>query len=204
MVPPGTFRPIRCFGLLGTYDDGRRWLQRPVLESRPKVLISTVGSMQRPETADFLLSFMSSEGSAGDSRLFLLGLDGCKERERVLGAYNDREGNNRRFIKNGLERANDILGYEIFDLGKWDAVGSWDEENGSNNQYYYPKTDVSLGGEIIPACRRILVIKSHKYDAGDIHTLLQRARLDVADAGAHRISIVGCLFFLPFVCDDSN
>lgn len=186
MVPPGTFRHIRCFGLLGTYDDGRRWLQRPELESRPKVLISlgsTVGSMRRFETAEFLSGFI---GSGESNRSFLLGLDGCKDQERVLAAYNDKHGNNHRFIKNGLERANEILGHEAFDLEKWDVVGSWNRENGSHDQYYYPKTDVSLSGEVVPAGRRILAIQSHKYDANDAHMLLKEAGLDVVDAWGSR------------------
>lgn len=186
IVPPGTFRHIRCSGLLGTYDDGRRWLQRSELESRPKVLISlgsTVGSMQRSETAGFLSSFTGPEES---NRSFLLGLDGCKDQKRVLAAYNDKHGNNHRFIKNGLERANEILGHEAFDLEKWDVVGSWNRENGSHDQYYYPKTDVLLGGEIVPAGRRILAIQSHKYDANDAHVLLKEAGLDVVDAWGSR------------------
>lgn len=197
MVPPGTFRHIRCFGLLGTYDDGRRWLQLSEFKSRPKVLISlgsTVGSIERSKTAGFLSSFMEPEES---NRSFLLGLDGCKDRERVLAAYNDKHGNNHKFIKNGLERANEILGHEAFDLKKWDVVGSWNWENGSHDQYYYPKTNVSLGGEEFPTGRRILAIQSHKYDANDTHTLLEQAGLGVVDAWGSRNQYSKCSF-LPY------
>jgi len=198
-VPPGTFRHIRCFGLLGTYDDGHQWLQRPELGSRPKVLVSlgsTVGSMQRSEAADFLSGFI---GSGESNRTFLLGLDGCKDEERVLAAYNDKHGNNHRFIKNGLERANEMLGHGAFDLEKWDVVGSWDQENGSHNQYYYPKTDVWLGGDVVPAGRRILAIKSHKYDANDAHALLEKAGLDVVDAWGSRNQYSECpLLFIAY------
>ncbi|RYP58026.1 hypothetical protein DL771_011362 [Monosporascus sp. 5C6A] len=35
-----TFRHVRCHGLLGTYDDGREWLKKPSVASRPKCVDS--------------------------------------------------------------------------------------------------------------------------------------------------------------------
>lgn len=153
-----------------------------------------MGSMQRSETAEFLSGFI---GSGELNQSFLLGLDGCKDQERVVAAYNDKHGNNHRFIKNGLERANEVLGHEAFELEKWDVVGSWNQENGSHDQYYYSKTNVSLGGEVAPAGRRILAIQSHKYDANDAHMLLKEAGLDVIDAWGSRNEYSECaLFFI--------
>ncbi|PWY91603.1 hypothetical protein BO94DRAFT_397650 [Aspergillus sclerotioniger CBS 115572] len=185
VVPPGTFSHVRCFGLLGTYDDGREWMQLPEIRSRSKTIISlgsTLGSFQRPDAADFLASFVGK--ASGRNTSLLLGLDGCKDPERVLAAYNDPEGVNRRFIKHGLERANDILGYEAFDLEKWSVTGRWDAEHGSHNQYYLPSGEVALGGAIVPAGRSILAVQSHKYDADDRDALCQRAGLDAVDAWA--------------------
>ncbi|PYI07047.1 hypothetical protein BO78DRAFT_444665 [Aspergillus sclerotiicarbonarius CBS 121057] len=185
VVPPGTFRHVRCFGLLGTYDDGREWLQIPEIRSRSKTIISlgsTLGSFQRPDAADFLASFV---GNAPESKSsLLLGLDGCKDPERVLAAYNDPEGINRRFIKHGLERANDILGHEAFDLEKWGVTGHWDAEQGSHNQFYLPSGEVVLDGATVPAGWTILAVQSHKYDADDRDALCQRAGLEAVDTWA--------------------
>ncbi|EAW12084.1 class I SAM-dependent methyltransferase [Aspergillus clavatus NRRL 1] len=183
LVPPGRFRHVRCFGLLGTYDDGRGWLQRPEIQSRPKTLLSlgsTLGSFPRADIAGFLSSFLS--GSAKNKPSFLIGLDGCKQEDRVLAAYNDPDGTNYRFIKNGLVRANEILGHEAFDLDRWDVKGIWDPENGSHNQYYIPREDVALSGKAISAGRKLLAVKSHKYDADDQETLCQTAGLQVEDS----------------------
>ncbi|GLA89573.1 hypothetical protein AtubIFM56815_004056 [Aspergillus tubingensis] len=185
IVPPGTFRHVRCFGLLGTYDDGRDWMHLPEIRSRSKTILSlgsTLGSFQRPEAADFLASFVTPESNSS----LLIGLDGCKDADRVLAAYNDPEGINRRFIKHGLERANEILGPDTFDLDKWAVIGRWDAAQGSHNQYYLPSEDVSLAGKTIPAGRRILAVKSHKYDADDRDALCRRAELAVGDAWASK------------------
>ncbi|OOF90644.1 hypothetical protein ASPCADRAFT_409902 [Aspergillus carbonarius ITEM 5010] len=183
VVPPGTFRHVRCFGLLGTYDDGRDWLQLPEIRSRSKTIISlgsTLGSFQRPDAVDFLASFVGN--ASGSNTSILLGLDGCKDPERVLAAYNDPEGVNCRFIKHGLERANEVLGYEAFDHEKWSVMGCWDAEHGSHNQYYLPLDEVDLGGVTVPVGRSILAVQSYKYDADDRDELCQRAGLDLVDA----------------------
>ncbi|OKL61019.1 hypothetical protein UA08_03115 [Talaromyces atroroseus] len=198
LVPPGHFNHIRCFGLLGTYDDGRDWLQRPEVQGRPKTILSlgsTLGSFQRADVAEFLASFCASSGSGGDHRnpSFLVGLDGCKNARRVLKAYNDEQGINRRFVKNGLHRANQILGYDAFDLSRWKVTGGWDEQNGSHNQYYYPAVDTYLDsrdatGKIVkssvPAGRKLLAVQSYKYDWDDQAELVRRAGLDVVDCWA--------------------
>ncbi|KAL4994226.1 hypothetical protein BDV10DRAFT_197702 [Aspergillus recurvatus] len=180
-VAAGVYQHVRCYGLLGTYDDGQRWLQHPDLQSRPKTILylgSTLGNFEKPDASAFLDSFAQPGTS------FLLGLDGCKNEKQVLQAYNDPDGINHRFVKNGLVRANQILGYEAFDLEKWDVRGVWDEEKGAHNQYYTARVDVSLDGVDIPAGHRLLAVRSHKYDADDREGLCQRAGLKVLDSWA--------------------
>ncbi|PCG89585.1 Methyltransferase, domain of unknown function DUF2260 [Penicillium occitanis (nom. inval.)] len=189
LVPPGHFNHVRCFGLLGTYDDGREWLNKPEIQSRPKTLLSlgsTLGSFQRHEVADFLKSFCTPDNAAGRSPSYLIGFDGCKDANRVFKAYNDPEGANQRFVKNGLCRANQILGYDAFDLNHWHVKGIWEAENGRHSQYYYPDTDLSLGDrdgmQFVPAGKSILAIQSHKYDVKDQNELTEKAGLDIVDS----------------------
>ncbi|KAI9372210.1 histidine-specific methyltransferase [Aspergillus egyptiacus] len=180
-VAASAYKHIRCFGLLGTYDDGRRWLQHPDLRLRPKAILylgSTLGNFEKPDAAEFLASFALTNCA------FLLGLDGCKDERQVLQAYNDPEGINHRFVKNGLVRANNILEHEAFDLDIWDVTGIWDGGKGAHCQYYYPREDVSLDGTRIPAGKKLLAVKSHKYDSEDRRSLCQRAGLHVLDAWA--------------------
>ncbi|KAF7159443.1 hypothetical protein CNMCM6106_006716 [Aspergillus hiratsukae] len=185
LVSPGRFRHVRCFGLFGAYDDGREWLKRPEIRSRPQTLLSlgsTLGSLPRAETPAFLSSFCS--GRADNKPSFVVGLDGCKQEARVLSAYNDPDGINRKFIKNGLVRANEILGHEAFDLDQWDVKGVWDAENGSHDQYYIPRSNVHLGGNMITSGKKLLAVKSHKYDAEDRDVLCLQAGLQVVDCWA--------------------
>ncbi|KAL4879953.1 histidine-specific methyltransferase [Aspergillus karnatakaensis] len=190
-VTAGVYRHVRCFGLWGTYDDGRKWLQSPEIQARPKTILylgSTLGNFEKDDAAQFLSSFALSNCS------FLLGLDGCKEEAKVLQAYNDTEGVNHRFIKNGLARANTILGGDTFDLDVWDVSGSWNEEKGAHEQYYYPRKDVYLDGVHIPAGRKLLAVKSHKYDADDREGLCKRSGLTVSDAWTAAVSGYSLLF----------
>ncbi|KAL5341422.1 histidine-specific methyltransferase [Aspergillus crustosus] len=196
-VTTGVYQHVRCFGLLGTYDDGRKWLQSPQLQSRPKTLLylgSTLGNFEKQDASQFLASF----ASAGCS--FLVGLDGCKEEAKVLQAYNDSDGVNHRFIKNGLARANKILGQEVFDLGVWDVSGSWDAEHAAHNQYYYPRSDVdvdvdvSLAGVHIPAGRKLLAVRSHKYDAEDRERLFKKSGLRMLDSWTAAVSGYSLLY----------
>ncbi|PYH76889.1 hypothetical protein BO82DRAFT_387004 [Aspergillus uvarum CBS 121591] len=187
MVPPGIFQHVRCFGLLGTYDDGREWLQRSDLRSRPKTILSlgsTLGSFPRADAAAFLASFVHADASQGSSPSFLIGLDGCKEPARVLAAYNDPEGVNRRFIKHGLDRANEILEHEAFALDRWDVVGQWNAENGSHDQFYVSTGEEELANKRVQAGTRIRAVQSHKYDGDDRMALFGRAGLEEVDAWA--------------------
>lgn len=170
---------------LWEYDDAREWLRRPGIASRDKTLLflgSTLGGFTRDEAADFLSSFVLTEPREGESLPgFLVGLDGCKEPQRVYEAYNDGDGVNRRFVRHGLERANEILGFEAFELGNWDVIGKWNEASGCHKQFYFPKEDICLAGMNVPAGRRILAIQSHKYDAADRESLCRAAGLRLVD-----------------------
>jgi EasF-like predicted methyltransferase len=185
-LPAASFRYVRCFGLLGTYDDGRRWLQQPAIRERRKTIMSlgsTLGSFSRQGCSEFLSSFCLP-GSPGEQTQpsFLLGLDGCKDGRKVFDAYNDPQGLNQKFIKHGLERANELLGYNAFDLKRWGVVGYWDEHNGRHEQLYTTLTTVELNGITLSANQTLRATWSHKYDEEDISTLCRNARLQVVNS----------------------
>lgn len=86
------FRHVRCHGLLGTYDDGREWLKKPSVASRPKCIMSlgsSIGNFHRHEAADFLRGFADVLQS---SDTLLLGVDSCNNPSKIYYAYNDRKG----------------------------------------------------------------------------------------------------------------
>ncbi|KAJ5288997.1 hypothetical protein N7478_002027 [Penicillium angulare] len=184
LLPKNCFTHVRCFGLLGTYDDGKKWLTRPELKERPKTIVSlgsTIGSMSREEAADFLSSFTWQLGEGTRSPAFLLGLDGCTDGKRVYDAYNDPGGLNYEFIRNGLFKANDLLGYEAFKLDDWEIKGEWNDNQRSHDQYYYALKDTKVGGQNLPAKTKVLAVQSYKYDDDDKCNLWEKSRLVEAE-----------------------
>lgn len=174
-IRPGTLKHVRCHGLLGTYDDGRKWLQRLENLHRPKCILSlgsTIGSFTRPEAVEFLSNFAASLNCKASSLCpqhavessVLIALDGCMIGDKVYRAYNDAQGLNRSFILNALDHANHVLGYEAFRRSEWTVHGEWNAAAGSHDQYLVPLQDVAFQGKEFEAGKRILVVRSFKYD----------------------------------------
>ncbi|KAK7746435.1 hypothetical protein SLS53_002394 [Cytospora paraplurivora] len=182
-IHPENFEHVRCHGLLGTYDDGHRWLRAEEQAMRPKCVLSlgsTIGSEERPEAARFLWSFadaMTMTPGFGASAMFVVGVDGCKNGAAVWKAYNDEGGMNRRFILNLLLHANSILGYDAFDLEDWSVRGEWNEAQGRHEQYLIPKKEVYIEGVKFFAGQKVFVVSSYKYDDAEQTVLWEAAAL---------------------------
>ncbi|ROW07614.1 hypothetical protein VPNG_06793 [Cytospora leucostoma] len=184
-IHPENFEYVRCHGLLGTYDDGKRWLRAEEQATRPKCILSlgsTIGSEERPEAARFLRSFadaMTVTPGFGARTLFVVGVDGCKSGAAVWRAYNDEGGRNRRFILNLLLHANSILGYDAFDLEAWSVRGEWNEAQGCHDQYLIPKKEVYIEGVNFFAGQKVFVVSSYKYDDEEQTVLWKAAGLQL-------------------------
>lgn len=185
-MPTSTYKHVRCFGLLGTYDDARLYLMNHSgWCDRKKYVLSlgsTIGSFERDEAAQFVKSFTvlsdeTSEVTASGDASMILGLDGCKDSNRVFQAYNDPQGNNHVFVKNGLAHANKVLGHEAFKEEDWDVQGEWDEKAGAHIQYYIATAETQVKEQEFDEGDRIMAVKSVKYDDGDREMLY-----DAADA----------------------
>lgn len=86
-IPEGTYTYVKCRGLHGTYDDGLYWLGKARNHSKPKCILSlgsSIGNFDREAAASFLRSFARRLHS---SDRILIGLDACKDSEKVLHAY---------------------------------------------------------------------------------------------------------------------
>ncbi|KAH8681443.1 C-type lectin protein [Xylariales sp. PMI_506] len=185
-IPP--FRFVRCHGLLGTYDDGREWLKRPSVATRPKCILSmgsSIGNFSHGEDALFLKGFADV---LQPSDTFLLGLDSCANPTKVYHAYNDREGVTHdgerranvcayRFILNGLRNANKVLGSEVFKPDEWRVIGEYvyDGEGGRHQAFYSPIHDTVVLGDTIKTHERIQVEQSLKYSMDSAQKLYTAA-----------------------------
>ncbi|KAG9840946.1 hypothetical protein KCU98_g8950, partial [Aureobasidium melanogenum] len=73
-ISPSSFQYVKCHGLLGTYDDGLRWLQLESHATRPKCILSlgsTIGSSSGSEAADFLGSFVQAVKDSEQKTIFV-------------------------------------------------------------------------------------------------------------------------------------
>ncbi|KAI4113844.1 MAG: hypothetical protein LQ345_005267 [Seirophora villosa] len=160
---PKHYRHVRCYGLLGTYDDGLAWLARSENVQRPKWILSlgsSIGNFGRHEAAIFLQGFASTLQTQD---VMLVGLDACQNEEKVHRAYNDEIGKTHEFVLNGLLHANRLLGKDVFKLKDWKVIGEYDEASGRHQAFYSPVRGLVIDGAYIEAGERIRVEESYKY-----------------------------------------
>lgn len=172
-IPAGRFKHVKCFGLWGTYDDGLAWLNTPKNTKRSKTVLwlgSSIGNLNRKEAAEFLTSFRKVLGTNDN---FLLAVDECTKPEKVYRAYNDSQGLTHKFVLNGLEQANELLGYPAFDLDHWKVIGEYDTIAGRHHAFVSPDIDLEVEGAQIRAGEKIRIEESYKYDRPQLSQLLE-------------------------------
>ncbi|KAL9104046.1 MAG: hypothetical protein Q9163_000943 [Psora crenata] len=159
----GVYKSVRCFGLLGTYDDGLAWLQRSENIHKPKSVLwmgHSIGNLDRTEAVAFLKSY-STILQPRDT--MIVGLDACQDSDKVFRAYNDKQGKTHEFVLNGLVHANKLMGKKVFEPMEWAVIGEYDTEAGCHRAFCSPKKDVCVEGSLIKAGEKIKVEESHKY-----------------------------------------
>ncbi|KAF2467704.1 uncharacterized protein BDR25DRAFT_305450 [Lindgomyces ingoldianus] len=199
-----TYKHVKCFGLYGTYDHGLEWLKSPQVSGKPKTILwlgSSLGNFKRYEVSPFLSGFRDAL-QPGDT--LLIGIDSCKEPDRVFHAYNDRENVTHDFILNGLQHANRLMEKgDVFNLDDWKVIGEYDRIAGRHHAFVSPLRDVVIDGISIPKGEKIRIEESYKWSREEILGLWKRAGLvensvwnnAKGDYGLHLVSKPE--FFLP-------
>jgi EasF-like predicted methyltransferase len=178
-VPQSRFKNVRCYGLHGTYDDGRAWLKSNEIKNTPKAVLSmgsSIGNFTKQGASEFLNSFASTL-EPGDC--LLLGVDSCKDPQKVFHAYNDMEGVTHKFILNGLAHANEILGSKDFDITYWKVFGEYryDENGGRHVAFVSPTRDVIIDGISIIKDEKIQIEESNKFSPEETRQMFYEAGL---------------------------
>lgn len=176
-VPKGTFKHVQCHGLLGTYEDGLAWLQTSENQQRQKCIMwlgSSIGNFTRPEAAAFLKGFSKV---LGEQDTMLIGVDACQDKDKVYHAYNDKEGITHKFVRNGLDQANRLIGKDVFKQEDWDIIGEYDEAAGRHQAFYCAMKDLDIEDVHVNAGERIRVEESYKYSPLQSSQLWQAAGL---------------------------
>lgn len=202
------YKHVKCFGLYGTYDHALEWLKSSQISTRPKTILwlgSSLGNFKRHEVPPFLAGFCDAV-QPGDT--MLIGIDSCKDPDRVFHAYNDRENVTHEFTLNGLKHANRIIGKTVFKPNEWEAIGEYDEMAGRHHAFVSPKKDVEIDSIPIAEGERIRIEESYKYSREEIQHLWQEAGLmensvwsnSKGDYGTHSLPS----HFLDFLMSISN
>lgn len=176
-VSTDSFNYVGFHGLHGTYDDALVWLKKPENRTRPTVVLSmgsSIGNFTHSSAAEFLGGFSKI---LGPSDFMLVGLDGCKDPEKVFRAYNDSEGVTRQFYENGLSHANRVLGYEAFKHDDWEIVTGYDTDQGCHQAYYSPNVDVTINGVTFHKGEKLLFEEAFKYGCEEQEELWRNASL---------------------------
>ncbi|OQE27226.1 hypothetical protein PENSTE_c004G01583 [Penicillium steckii] len=176
-ITPESFTYVGLHGLHGTYDDALVWLQKSESSMRPTVVLSmgsSLGNFPREAAAEFLGNWSKI---LKPSDFLLIGLDACKNPERVYKAYNDSEGITRQFYENGLVHANAVMGYQAFKPDEWEILTGYDEREGRHQAYYSPVVDVVINDIKIRKGTKLLFEEAYKYDRKERDQLCRHSGL---------------------------
>jgi EasF-like predicted methyltransferase len=194
------YKHVKCFGLHGTYDNALEWLKSSDVKTKPKTILwlgSSLGNFKRHEVPPFLAGFGDAI-QPGDT--MLIGIDSCKDADRVYHAYNDRDNVTHEFIINGLKNANEIMNETIFKVEDWEAIGEYDKEVGRHHAFVAPRKDVVIDGVHIPRGERIRIEESYKYSRDEILRLWEGAKLAGNTVWSNSRGDYGELWLPPVVC----
>lgn len=184
-LPKSSFKYVKCYGLHGTYDDGRMWLTTdPNIKDKPKCILwlgSSIGNFDREDAAAFMKDYTEQVLRPGSKDIAIVGVDACKNPKRVWEAYNDSHGVTNEFIMNGLDNANKILEEDVFDRKDWKYVGEYQVKEGRHQASYQALKDISLGpsfnNAVIKKDEMIRVERSYKSSQEDAAKIWEHAGL---------------------------
>jgi uncharacterized SAM-dependent methyltransferase len=111
----------------------------------------------------------------GPADALLFAVDACQEPEKVHRAYNDNHGVTHQFTLNGLVHANELLGYEAFNMADWEAVGRYDVSDGKHQAFVVPKRDTTVEGVTVRKDEKIRIEESYKYSPTQLEHLWRQA-----------------------------
>lgn len=171
------FKYVHFNAFHGTYDDGLAWLAKPENSGRVTCIMSlgsSIGNFSRSDAANFLHGYSHVLGPAD---LFMIGIDGTTDGDRVFKAYNDSKGVTEQFYRNGLDHANELLGYEAFKQNEWAIEGEYVEESHQHKASYIALTDISVEGIKIKKGEKVPFEHSDKYTEEEADALWYGAGL---------------------------
>jgi uncharacterized SAM-dependent methyltransferase len=154
---------VQCFGLWGTFNHGLEWVQRI---KGPKCYIS-LGSMFGNDHFDAAVKRLKawSDIMAPTDRM-LLGLDATHDKETIWNSYHDENGYFHRFIINGFNHSNEVLGQKWFRPEDWELSGEIMDNPVMHQFVMTAQREVRCGplDILFPQHTRIVCYEGFKYE----------------------------------------
>lgn len=172
---------VRCGGLWGTFENGLSHIGK--IKS-PRLFLS-LGSVLCNDPWPTALSHLRSWASSFRPNDYLLiGMDGhlvADHRDKIWDAYHSSDDLFRRFFVNGLNNANKLLGYKLFDENDWDFCAELEEEPTTRHRFFIrAKKDIGMRDDkVIPKGQEMDWFDSHKYGENDVRLMCAKAGLTV-------------------------
>jgi uncharacterized SAM-dependent methyltransferase len=110
------YRYVKCFGLWGTFNDAMEW-SRSV--AGPKCILS-LGSFFGNDNFHSAVARLSSwRDIMSENGQMLLGVDGRMDKRDLRNAYHDPLELFDKFLRNGLEHSNEVVGCKWYREEDW-------------------------------------------------------------------------------------
>ena len=184
-----SFRNLKLFGLLGTYDDAAFWLQRSEEARSCRKSLAWLGSSVAnflPHDAGALLASFTKDQDPETLCGFLIAVDGCRDAALIECAYDTPGGESRRWIKHILAAARPQLGdqaAELLDDDNWRFEGKWNTETLRHENWLSAAKPLSavIHGRPISVERgeRIQVLGSGKWSKADVAAICTGQGLEI-------------------------
>lgn len=135
------YQYVRCFGLWGSFDNALTFSKNI---NTPKWFLSLGSSLGNDffEPAVARLSWWAD--SMGPQDRMLLGMDAHEDVKEIWTSYHDSQGIFERFIRNGFENSNTVLGHVWYREEDWDIVGIFQDKPTMHRFVIRAKRDVTI------------------------------------------------------------
>ncbi|MCJ1351953.1 MAG: hypothetical protein MMC33_001937 [Icmadophila ericetorum] len=170
------FQYVTCHGLLGTYEDCVDFLNSDDARSRQHTIFlwlgNSIANMAKEEATHLLQRLLHWKSESVE---MLVSIDGCRNSDFILHAYDLLDQRSRAFVRNGLVNLNRVLGDIVFQKDDWGFEGLWDPSVGEHRSYHVAKKAMSLqivGKDVcIEERERVLAVTSAKWRSADVTCL---------------------------------
>ncbi|KAL2022366.1 hypothetical protein VTK56DRAFT_5433 [Thermocarpiscus australiensis] len=189
---------VKVCGLLGTYEDGARWLARPEISAYRKTLVwlgNSIANYEQHQASELLASFTekSETGSIQNLAGILISVDGCQETARIERAYDVPGGQSRRWVTYALEAARRHLGSEVgaadseidrlLAADSWKFEGRWHPERQRYENFLVPTRRLvgAIRGQpiLLEEGERVSILVSGKWTVSTVSNVCLKPGLEV-------------------------